>query len=130
MSTLFTKIVNGEIPCYKVAETKDFLAFLDINPNTRGHTLCISKKEIDQLFDLDNKTYDNLMRFSKQVAVALKKSIPCKRIGMTVIGLEVPHVHVHLIPLNNMSDMQFIEKLPKQSDKEFKTTAKIISKNL
>ena len=130
MSTLFTKIINGEIPCYKVAETKDFLAFLDINPNTRGHTLCIPKKEIDQLFDLDNKTYDNLMRFSKQVAVALKKSIPCKRIGMTVIGLEVPHVHVHLIPLNNMSDMQFIEKLPKQSDKEFKTTAKIISKNL
>ena len=130
MSTLFTKIVNGEIPCYKVAETKDFLAFLDINPNTRGHTLCIPKKEIDQLFDLDNKTYDNLMRFSKQVAVALKKSIPCKRIGMTVIGLEVPHVHVHLIPLNNMSDMQFIEKVPKQSDKEFKTTAKIISKNL
>ena len=130
MSTLFTKIVNGEIPCYKVAESKDFLAFLDINPNTRGHTLCISKKEIDQLFDLDNNTYDNLMRFSKQVAVALKKSIPCKRIGMTVIGLEVPHVHVHLIPLNNMSDMQFIEKLPKQSDKEFKTTAKIISKNL
>ena len=130
MSTLFTKIVNGEIPCYKVAETKDFLAFLDINPNTRGHTLCIPKKEIDQLFDLDNKTYDNLMRFSKKVAVALKRSIPCKRIGMTVIGLEVPHVHVHLIPLNNMSDMQFIEKVPKQSDKEFKTTAKIISKNL
>ena len=130
MSTLFTKIVNGEIPCYKVAETEDFLAFLDINPNTRGHTLCIPKKEIDQLFDLDNKTYDNLMRFSKQVAAALKKSIPCKRIGMTVIGLEVPHVHVHLIPLNNMSDMQFIEKLPRQSDKEFKTTAKIISKNL
>ena len=130
MSTLFTKIINGEIPCYKVAETKDFLAFLDINPNTRGHTLCIPKKEIDQLFDLDNKTYDNLMRFSKQVAIALKKSIPCKRIGMSVIGLEVPHVHVHLIPLNNMSDMQFIEKLPKQSDKEFKTTAKIISKNL
>ena len=130
MSTLFTKIVNGEIPCYKVAETKDFLAFLDINPNTIGHTLCIPKKEIDQIFDLDNKTYDNLMTFSKQVAVALKKSIPCKRIGMTVIGLEVPHVHVHLIPLNNMSDMQFIEKLPRQSDKEFKTTAKIISKNL
>jgi len=130
MSTLFTKIINGEIPCYKVAETKDFLAFLDINPNTIGHTLCIPKKEIDQIFDLDNKTYDNLMRFSKQVAVALKKSIPCKRIGMTVIGLEVPHVHVHLIPLNNMSDMQFIEKFPKQSDKEFKTTAKIISKNL
>jgi len=130
MSTLFTKIINGEIPCYKVAETKDFLAFLDINPNTIGHTLCIPKKEIDELFDLDNKTYDNLMRFSKQVAIALKKSIPCKRIGMSVIGLEVPHVHVHLIPLNNMSDMQFIEKLPKQSDKEFKTTAKIISKNL
>ena len=130
MSTLFTKIINGEIPCYKVAETKDFLAFLDINPNTIGHTLCIPKKEIDQIFDLDNKTYDNLMTFSKQVAVALKKSIPCKRIGMTVIGLEVPHVHVHLIPLNNMSDMQFIEKFPKQSDKEFKKTAKIISKNL
>lgn len=130
MSSLFSKIVTGQIPCYKVAETNDFLAFLDINPNAKGHTLCIPKKEIDELFDLDNNTYNGLMKFSREVAIALKKTIPCKRIGMSVIGLEVPHVHVHLIPINSMEDMQFIKKLDKQTPSEFREVAEAISKNL
>ena len=130
MSSLFSKIVTGQIPCYKVAETNDFLAFLDINPNSKGHTLCIPKKEIDELFDLDNNTYNGLMKFSREVAIALKKTIPCKRIGMSVIGLEVPHVHVHLIPINSMEDMQFIKKLDKQTPSEFTEVAEAISKNL
>ena len=130
MSSLFSKIVTGQIPCYKVAETNDFLAFLDINPNAKGHTLCIPKKEIDELFDLDNNTYNGLMKFSREVAIALKKTIPCKRIGMSVIGLEVPHVHVHLIPINSMEDMQFIKKLDKQTPSEFREVTEAISKNL
>ena len=130
MSSLFSKIVTGQIPCYKVAETNDFLAFLDINPNAKGHTLCIPKIEIDELFDLDNNTYNGLMKFSREVAIALKKTIPCKRIGMSVIGLEVPHVHVHLIPINSMEDMQFIKKLDKQTPSEFREVAEAISKNL
>lgn len=117
MSSVFTKIINGEIPCYKVAETKDFLAFLDVNPNAKGHTLCIPKIEVDKLFDLDEATYVGLMEFSRSVAIALKKAVPCKRVGMSVIGLEVPHVHVHLIPLNSMDDARFIskEKLEKET---------------
>ena len=130
MSSLFSKIVKGQIPCYKVAETNDFLAFLDINPNAKGHTLCIPKKEKDELFELDNNTYNGLMKFSREVAIALKKTIPCKRIGMSVIGLEVPHVHVHLIPINSMEDMQFIKKLDKQTPSEFREVAEAISKNL
>ncbi len=130
MSSLFSKIVKGQIPCYKVAETNDFLAFLDINPNAKGHTLCIPKKEIDELFELDNNTYNGLMKFSREVAIALKKTIPCNRIGMSVIGLEVPHVHVHLIPINSMEDMQFIKKLDKQTPSEFTEVAEAISKNL
>ena len=130
MSSLFSKIVKGQIPCYKVAETNDFLAFLDINPNAKGHTLCIPKKEIDELFELDNNTYNGLMKFSREVAIALKKTIPCKRIGMSVIGLEVPHVHVHLIPINSIEDMQFIKKLDKQTPSEFREVAEAISKNL
>jgi histidine triad (HIT) family protein len=130
MSSLFSKIVKGQIPCYKVAETNDFLAFLDINPNAKGHTLCIPKKEVDELFELENKTYNDLMKFSREVAIALKKTIPCKRIGMSVIGLEVPHVHVHLIPINSMEDMQFIKKLDKQTPSEFREVAEAISKNL
>ena len=130
MSSLFSKIVKGQIPCYKVAETNDFLAFLDINPNAIGHTLCIPKKEIDELFELDNNTYNGLMKFSREVAIALKKTIPCNRIGMSVIGLEVPHVHVHLIPINSMEDMQFIKKLDKQTPSEFRDLAEAISKNL
>lgn len=130
MSSLFSKIVKGQIPCYKVAETNDFLAFLDINPNAIGHTLCIPKKEIDELFELDNNTYNGLMKFSREVAIALKKTIQCNRIGMSVIGLEVPHVHVHLIPINSMEDMQFIKKLDKQTPSEFTEVAEAISKNL
>jgi len=125
MATLFTKIINGEIPCYKVAETDDFLAFLDINPNAIGHTLCIPKKEVDKLFELEEETYEGLMKFSRKVAIAIEKVIPCKRVGVSVIGLEVPHVHVHLIPLNSMNDARFINKVS-LTDKEFEETAKSI----
>ncbi|NQY06486.1 MAG: HIT family protein [Flavobacteriaceae bacterium] len=110
MATIFTKIINGEIPCYKVAETDDFLAFLDINPNAKGHTLCIPKKEENKLFDLAEDEYTELFKFSRKVALAMRKVIDCKRVGMTVIGLEVPHVHVHLIPLNSLEDARFIQK--------------------
>ena len=110
MSSIFTKIVAKEIPCYKVAETAKFLAFLDVNPNAKGHTLCIPKKEVNKIFDLDKSAYLELMDISRTVALALEKAVDCKRIGMTVIGLEVPHVHVHLIPLNAMEDAQFIKK--------------------
>lgn len=108
--SLFTKIINGEIPCYKIAETETCLAFLDINPNAPGHTLCIPKREVDKIFDLTDAEYLYLMKFSKQVANALEQAVPCKRIGMAVIGLEVPHVHVHLIPLRDMQDMRFVNK--------------------
>ncbi|MDA0380407.1 MAG: HIT family protein [Bacteroidetes bacterium] len=110
MPSLFSKIISGELPAYKVAEDAHFLAFLDINPNAKGHTLCIPKVETDKLFDLEESTYLALMAFSRKVALALEQVVSCKRIGMTVIGLEVPHVHVHLIPLNNMQDAQFIKK--------------------
>ncbi len=130
MPSIFSKIVSGNIPCYKVAETEEFLAFLDINPNTKGHTLCIPKKEVDKIFDLDQLTYQRLMMFSRSVALAIEKAIPCKRVGMTVIGLEVPHVHVHLIPLKEMGDAQFINKAQQQSIEDFKKTAKIISSYL
>ena len=129
MASIFTKIVNGEIPCYKVAETEHFLAFLDVNPNAKGHTLCIPKKEVNKVFDLDEETYIGLMRFSRQVAIALEKTIPCKRVGVSVIGLEVPHVHVHLIPLNSMDDARFINKVSLEKE-EFETLAKAISANL
>ena len=109
--SIFTKIITGEIPSYKVAETDDFIAFLDINPNAPGHTLCVPKKEVNKIFDLDSETYSNLMDFSRKVALALKEEVSCLRIGMSVIGLEVPHVHVHLIPLRDMEDMRFINKV-------------------
>mgnify|MGYP000190912590 FL=1 len=111
MSSIFTKIIRGEIPCYKVDETEDCLAFLDINPNSYGHTLCILKKEIDYIFDLSDEEYLSLMKFSKKVALAIKKSVDCKRVAMSVVGLEVPHVHVHLIPINNMNDLNFSNNL-------------------
>jgi histidine triad (HIT) family protein len=110
MGSLFLKIVAGEIPSYKVAEDENFLAFLDINPNAKGHTLCIPKKETDKLFDLSEQEYLDLMRFSRKVAKAIENVVACKRIGLSVIGLEVPHVHVHIIPLNDMQDAQFIQK--------------------
>ena len=129
MPTLFSKIVSGEIPCYKIAETNDFLAFLDINPNAKGHTLCIPKKEANKLFDLDETTYSELMKFSRVVAIAIEKAVPCKRVGMTVVGLEVPHAHVHLIPLNTMKDAQFIKKETLSSE-DFEATASAIASYL
>ena len=110
MASIFTKIIKGEIPCHKIAENKDFIAFLDVNPNAKGHTLVVPKKEVNKLFDLDVDTYNKLMSFSREVAIVLEKAIPCKRVGMSVIGLEVPHVHVHLIPLQKMEDIQFNKK--------------------
>lgn len=127
MSTIFTKIIQGEIPSYKVAENKDFFAFLDINPNAKGHTLVVPKKEENKLFDLDESSYLDLMRFSYRVAKAIEKVVPCERVGLTVIGLEVPHVHVHLIPLRSMADATFGEK-QKLTNAEFKAIAAEISK--
>jgi histidine triad (HIT) family protein len=126
--SIFTKIINGEIPCYKIAENADFIAFLDINPNAIGHTLVVPKKEENKLFDLSKDEYSSLMNFAYKVAKTLEKSVPCKRIGMTVIGLEVPHVHVHLIPISEMADMQFQRKIS-LSKEEFETLAKRISGN-
>lgn len=126
MPTIFTKIINGELPAYKVAETDEFLAFLDINPNSKGHTLCIPKKEVNKIFDLDEETYMGLMKFSRDVAIALEKVVPCERIGVSVIGLEVPHVHVHLIPLRTMEDARFTSK-DKLTEAEFKELATNIS---
>ncbi|GMN09803.1 HIT domain-containing protein [Croceitalea sp. MTPC9] len=110
MPSIFTKIINGDIPCYKIAEDDDFFAFLDINPNSAGHTLCIPKKEVDKILDLDEATYMGLMNFSRKVGKAVESAIPCERVGMTVIGLEVPHVHVHLIPLHTMKNATFQHK--------------------
>jgi histidine triad (HIT) family protein len=129
MSTIFTKIVNGDIPCYKVAEDDNFLAFLDVNPNAKGHTLCIPKQEIDKIFDIEDDLYLGLMAFSKKVAIALEKTVPCLRIGMAVIGLEVPHAHVHLIPLNEMGEMTFRHKVSLTKE-EFEALAKSIQANL
>jgi histidine triad (HIT) family protein len=125
MASVFTKIITGEIPSYKVAETDQFLAFLDINPNAEGHTLCIPKKEADKIFELDPSTYAGLMEFSRKVAIALEKTVSCKRVGMAVVGLEVPHVHVHLIPLNSMKDMDFSNKLNFPKDRMRKLAEQI-----
>ena len=129
MASVFTKIINGEIPSYKIAEDENYFAFLDINPNAKGHTLCVPKKEVDKIFDLDEDTYMGLMAFSRKVAIALKKVIECKRIGIAVIGIEVPHVHVHLIPLNSMNDMTFQHKVS-FSKEEFEDIAKKIQEAL
>ena len=127
--SIFTKIVSGEIPSYKIAENDDFFVFLDINPNAKGHTLVVPKKEVNKLFDLDEDLYNKLMSYSRKIAVALEKAIPCERIGMAVIGLEVPHVHVHLIPLQAMEDIQFNKKV-KLQPKEFEAIAKKIASYL
>ena len=126
MPTIFSKIIDGEIPCYKVAENKDFLAFLDINPNALGHTLCIPKKEVDDILELDRETYQNLMLFSRQVALSIKNVVSCKKVSISIIGLEVPHVHVHLIPINEMKDANFSNKVSLK-DVDFIGTARSIS---
>jgi histidine triad (HIT) family protein len=125
MASIFTKIIGGEIPCYRVAEDAHHLAFLDIRPNAPGHTLCIPKQEVDQLFDLPSEQYLALMQFSRKVALALKQTVPCLRVGMTVIGLEVPHVHVHLIPLNSMDDATFGKKVALTSNEMQALASKI-----
>ena len=130
MASIFSKIVAGEIPCYKIAENDQFLAFLDIFPLKKGHILVIPKKEVDYLFDLDNATYLGLMSFAKDIASAIKKSIPCNRIGVAVLGLEVPHAHVHLIPINSESDMNFRNEKLKLSKEEFEEIAQKIRENL
>ena len=127
MASIFSKIISGEIPSYKIHEDKNYLAFLDINPNVLGHTLCIPKKEIDQIFDLDDQTLSGLMIFSKKVARAIKKAVVCKRVGISVIGLEVPHVHVHLIPINKMDDMSFESKIHLKQDEFTEIMKKIKS---
>lgn len=129
MSTIFTKIIQGEIPSYKVAENSDFYAFLDINPNAKGHTLVVPKLEVNKLFDLDEDLYLKLMQYARKIALAIEKTVPCKRVGVAVIGLEVPHVHVHLIPLNEMEDIQFQKKIT-MSPKEFKLLAQEIAKHI
>jgi len=129
MSTIFTKIIQGEIPSYKVAENNNFYAFLDINPNAKGHTLVVPKKEVNRLFDLEEDLYNDLMSFSRKIAKAMEQVFDCDRIGMAVIGLEVPHVHVHLIPLNAMEDIQFTKKV-KMEPHEFELIAKSIANKL
>lgn len=129
MASIFTRIIAGDIPCYKIAEDADNFAFLDINPNSRGHTLCIPKKEVDKITDLDDEAYDSLMRFSRRVARAVEASVDCLRVGFAVIGLEVPHVHVHIIPLNSMADATFGKK-ESCSEAEFEALAAAIRSNL
>ena len=126
--SIFTKIIKGEVPCYKIAEDDNFIAFLDINPNAKGHTLVVPKKEENKIFDLTKVDYKNLMDFTYRVAKALEKAISCNRIGMSVIGLEVPHVHVHLIPLNEMKDMTFKHKVSMDTE-AFIALAKKIQSN-
>ena len=126
MHSIFSKIVAGQIPAHKVAETSEYLAFLDINPLTEGHLLVIPKKEVDYLFDLDSETYVGLMMFAQIVAIGLKRAIPCERIGLTVIGLEVPHAHIHLIPMNTMDDMNFSRPKLKLSEERLTEIAEAI----
>ena len=129
MASIFTRIIKGEIPSYKIAETEDFYAFLDINPNAAGHTLCIPKKEVDKILDLDQETYLGLMAFSRKIGMAIEAAIECNRVGISVIGLEVPHVHVHLIPLKSMAEATFANKVSLSPD-EFKEIVKKIQAEL
>jgi histidine triad (HIT) family protein len=129
MSSIFTKIISGEIPSYKITEDENFIAFLDVNPNAVGHTLCVPKQEINKIFEMEEDHYLSLMKFSRKVALALEKAIPCKRVGVAVVGLEVPHVHVHLIPLQDMDDMRFQRKVA-ASKEEFEATVLKIQNQL
>ncbi len=128
MASIFTKIINGEIPSYKIAEDENFFAFLDINPNAKGHTLCVPKKEVDKIMDLDEETYMGLMAFARKVGKAIESTMDCKRVGITVIGLEVPHVHVHLIPLNEMKEATFQHKVSLTQDEFIEIAAQISAK--
>jgi histidine triad (HIT) family protein len=130
MPTIFTKIINGEIPCYKIAEDENYLAFLDISPLAIGHTLVIPKKEIDYIFDMDDSTLSGMHVFSRKVAKAIEKAVPCKRIGVAVIGLEVPHAHIHLIPLNTMNDINFTRPKMTVSKEKLEETSQAIRKYL
>ena len=127
MATIFTRIVNGEIPSYKVAESDRFYAFLDINPLAQGHTLVIPKNETDYIFDIEDQEYQELFLFAKRVAAAIKKAIPCKRVGVAVLGMEVPHAHIHLVPLQTEADMDFRKSKLQLSTEEFQEIAKRIS---
>jgi len=128
MSSIFTKIINGEIPSYKVAEDENYYAFLDIFPLAKGHTLVIPKKEVDYLFNLDDETYKGLWAFAKKVALGIECTVPCNRVGVAVLGLDVPHAHIHLLPLNNMEDFDFKKKKLKLEKEEFVEIATAISK--
>jgi histidine triad (HIT) family protein len=130
MATIFKKIINGEIPCYKIAENENYFAFLDINPLRAGHTLVVPKKEIDYIFDLDNDQLAGLILFSKKVATAIKSVIPCNRIGVAILGLEVPHAHVHLIPMDTMEDVNFKNPKLKFSSEEFREIAAKIAREI
>lgn len=130
MASIFSKIVAGEIPCYKIAETENCLAFLDVFPLAKGHTLVIPKKEIDYIFDIEDQLFSELQLFSKKVAGAIRKAVPCQRIGVAVIGLEVPHAHIHLIPINSVSDINFSHPKLKLTDEEFKQVQQSIVKCL
>ena len=125
MSSIFSKIISGDIPSFKVAENEKFLAFLDINPNTKGHTLCIPKKEVDDFLDLDPSLFKELIGFSRDVALAIKKTIPCEKVALSIVGLEVPHVHVHLIPITAIKDVTFINKVKLDKDEFISTAEKI-----
>ncbi|NLF44248.1 MAG: HIT family protein [Bacteroidales bacterium] len=130
MGSIFSKIVAGEIPCYKVAENDQFLAFLDISPLAKGHTLVIPKKEVDYIFDIQDKEYQDLFLFAKKVAAAIKKVVPCKKVGIAVIGLEVAHAHIHLVPINEVFDLDFKKEKLKLSKEELAEVASLISKEV
>ena len=130
MATIFTRIINGEIPCYKVAEDDNSFAFLDINPLTKGHTLVVPKVENDYIFSLDDKTYCGLMMFAKRVAAAIEAAVPCKRIGVAVMGMEVPHTHVHLIPINREGDMVISNPKLKLTEEEMRQIAAAIAEKM
>ncbi len=130
MATIFTKIINGEIPCYKIAEDENYFAFLDINPLREGHTLVVPKKESDYIFDLDDDLLAGMIVFSKKIANAISGVIPCNRIGVAILGLEVPHAHIHLVPMDTMEDVNFRNPKLRFSPEEFKATASKISRNV
>jgi histidine triad (HIT) family protein len=128
MASIFTKIVNGEIPCYKIAEDHEFLAFLDVNPLAKGHTLVIPKEEVDYLFDIDDASLARMIVFAKKLAIAIRAIVPCTKVGMSVVGLEVPHAHIHLIPINSVSDMNFAKAKIKLDNDEMASLADAISR--